>query len=189
MKKQLFILTLVLVLSACQSQPIEPTNDAKPACDPTEDCQTSSNQDYTKNFTEISMDQALDLFKNGESGIVFFGFKDCPWCKEAAPSLEKVAKEQDKEIYYVKTRSDEDHELLYDDSQREELSQYIGQWMDENEDEENKLWLYVPLVIHIKNGTATGGHEGTIEGHDAKERKMNEEEKEELMEIYSDLIQ
>ena len=32
------------------------------------------------------------------------------------------------------------------------------------------------------------GHLGTVEGHDAHERKMNEEEKEEVMQIYKKIV-
>lgn len=43
--------------------------------------------------------------------------------------------------------------------------------------DEGILTLYVPLVLVVKNGKAIDGHEGTLESHDATERKMTDDEK------------
>ena len=52
----------------------------------------------------------------------------------------------------------------------------------------NVLTLYVPLVLVVKNGKVIDGHEGTIESHDATERKMTNDEKEQLTKIYTKLM-
>jgi hypothetical protein len=46
----------------------------------------------------------------------------------------------------------------------------------------------VPLVICIKDGTATDGHEGTVDDHDATERSMTEQEKKQLEQIYIQMM-
>ena len=43
--------------------------------------------------------------------------------------------------------------------------------------DEGILTLYIPLVLVVKNGKAIDGHEGTLESHDATERKMTDDEK------------
>ena len=157
------------------------------ACDPTESCETtkeSTNQD----FTEISMEEALSFFNKKKDGILYFGFEQCPYCQQAKPILRKVAKSAKKTVYYVKVRDDQKN-LLYTDEQREQLSQYIGKYMEENEEEDNKLWLYVPLVLSVKKGEAIKGHEGTVKDHDASKREMTKKEKKKLKRIYKNILE
>lgn len=44
------------------------------------------------------------------------------------------------------------------------------------------------LVLVVKNGKVIDGHEGTLESHDATERKMTNDEKEQLTKIYTKLM-
>ena len=50
--------------------------------------------------------------------------------------------------------------------------------------DEGILTLYVPLVLVVKDGKVIDGHEGTLDSHDATERKMTDDEKKELTQIY-----
>ncbi|MBP3852987.1 MAG: conjugal transfer protein TraF [Erysipelotrichaceae bacterium] len=185
--KKLMIVWMALSLCACQQQTT--TQNEKPAaCDPSESCEETKKETKEVDFKEISMDEALSVFARQESAILFFGFKDCPWCQEAAPVLKEVAETTGKEVLYIKTRSDKEHELLYSDQQREQLSESIGAWMEPNEEEDNKLWLYVPLVIRVDHGVATEGHEGTVDTHDATKQTMTTEEKTQLEEIYTEIL-
>lgn len=54
--------------------------------------------------------------------------------------------------------------------------------------DEGVLTLYVPLVLVVKDGKVIDGHEGTLESHDATERKMTNDEKEQLTKIYTKLV-
>lgn len=145
--------------------------------------------DQNKNqFMEISMGEALEVFRNKKDAILYFGFDTCPWCKEVKPVLRKAADKKKVTVYYVKVR-DQDRNLLYSDDQRAELTKYIPKYMSRNKKEDNKLWLYVPLVIHVKKGKAVAGHKGTVKGHDATKRKMTKKEKKKLEKIYSKILQ
>lgn len=177
------ILISTLIVTEFLTAPIQAETNA---CDPTAECDDDAST-TKEGFEEITMDDALNYFREGKSGILFFGFESCPWCKEARPILKKVAKAQKKDIYYVKVR-DDDHNLLYTDEQREELSQYIGKYMSKNKEEDNKLWLYVPLVVAVKDGKAIGGHQGTVKSHDATKRKMTKKEKKKLTKTYMNLL-
>lgn len=66
------------------------------------------------------------------------------------------------------------------------IEPYIQDYMSNND--EGILTLYVPLVLVIKNGKVIDGHEGTLDSHDATERKMTDDEKEELTKIYTKLM-
>ena len=52
------------------------------------------------------------MLENKESGIVYFGFSDCPWCQEALPILKQVLEEQKLNCYYVQTRDEERNSSL-----------------------------------------------------------------------------
>lgn len=135
----------------------------------------------TSVFQEITMDECLKKWANKEDGVYYFGYEDCPWCQDAIPILKEVAQSQNQSVYYIRTR-DSNHELLYDERQKEELITYIGEWMEKNEDGE--LTLYVPMVVEMMEGTIENCHIGTVEGYQPTEREMTENEKEYLKGIY-----
>ena len=132
-------------------------------------------------FEVITMDECLEKWANKEDGVYYFGYEDCPWCQDAIPILKEVAQSQNQSVYYIRTR-DSNHELLYDERQKEELITYIGEWMEKNEDGE--LTLYVPMVVEMMEGTIENCHIGTVEGYQPTEREMTENEKEYLKGIY-----
>ena len=131
------------------------------------------------------MQEAIDMFENQESGILYFGFPDCPWCIEALPIMAEAAKENDKNIYYVQTR-DEERNLIYTDEEKTAILSYVGQF--EDTDDEGNVALFVPLVVVVEDGEALSGHVGTIEGHDAPARQMNEDEQDQLKGIYVEMF-
>ena len=93
MKKFLLIL-LSLTLCACQAPTKSTTSTSKKACDVTSEEEKCNEKDNTKtNFNEISFDEAIQYFTQEKSGVLYFGFSSCPWCKEAKPILKKVAKD------------------------------------------------------------------------------------------------
>ena len=50
--------------------------------------------------------------------------------------------------------------------------------------------IYVPFVLVIKDGKVVAGHVGTVDGHDAHERKIElSKEKKDLQSIYEDMFQ
>ncbi len=99
--------------------------------------------------------------------------------------VEEVRKEYDQTIHYIRTR-DENRERLYTDEQKEKIAPYLKDYMSENE--EGILTLFVPCVVVVKDGQVVDGHVGTVEGHDAHERKMTAEEQEQLKKKYEDML-
>lgn len=130
----------------------------------------------------------LPFLKKKKSAILFFGYSTCPYCQQARPVLEKAAKKEKKSVYYVRVR-DDDKNLLYTEEQRKELTKYIKKYMTRNKDEDNKYWLYVPLVVSLKKGKAVDGHESTVKNHDASKRQMTKQEKKRLENRYIKLMQ
>lgn len=184
--KKLLLILLSLTLCACQAQ-IKPTSStSKKAYDVTNEEETcNSKDDSNTKFNEISFDEAIQYFTKEKSGVLYFGYSSCPWCKEAKPVLKKVAQKNGIDIQYVKVRDDKKNRL-YTDDQKTIIEPYIQDYMSNND--EGILTLYVPLVLVIKNGKVIDGHEGTLDSHDATERKMTDDEKEELTKIYTKLM-
>ena len=185
MKKILLIL-LSLTLCACQTQTKSTTSTSKKACDVTSEEEKCNEKENTKiSFNEISFDEAIQYFTQEKSGVLYFGYSSCPWCKEAKPILKKVAQENGIDIQYVKVRDDKKNRL-YSEDQKAIIEPYIQDYMSNND--EGVLTLYVPLVLLVKDGKVIDGHEGTLDSHDATERKMTDDEKNELTKIYTKLM-
>lgn len=136
-------------------------------------------------MTKISMQEALSMLKEKKDALFYFGYPDCPWCKEAIPVLKEVSTEKKKTVYYIQTR-DEKKELLYSAKEKAKLTPYLRSYM--KQDEKKEYQLYVPLVVMVEKGKVLKGHLGTVDGHDAHERLMTEDEVKELKKIYEEML-
>ncbi len=183
----------MILLQACsaapQKKPSQEQNeqacsDADTACLPDEKEKTGSNEPGSQ-YEEISFDEAISMFRDGKSGILYFGFADCPWCQELVPILTEELQSASKTAYFVRTR-DEEKNRLYTDEQKEEIQPYLQPYMKEND--EGVLTLYVPLVVVVRDGQVVTAHQGTVDGHDAHERKMTDEEAASLQKELRELV-
>ena len=122
----------------------------------------------------------MKLFKEG-TGIVYFGYSTCPWCRNSVPILIDVAKKNKlKVIYYY----DIHEENL--DSIKKELYEILDPYLREKED--GKKDLSVPDVYAIKKGKIKGHHIGTVSSYKNPTKGMNKKQKKELEDIYDSLI-
>ena len=48
-----------------------------------------------------------------ETAVFYFGYPDCPWCKEAVPILKEVAKQFHDKIYYVQNKRQSKRIVIY----------------------------------------------------------------------------
>ncbi len=199
--KKIVLLMLVSLLCACSANTkadkteqnkkdtyCSDETDKSSACGIDESADMSGYKDFkeTENqFVNSDMQEALSVFQKKESAILYFGYPNCPWCVEALPVMNEVAKENKQHILYIRTRDDK-KELLYTPKQKKELISYTKQFMEK--DDEGEIQLYVPFVVVVKDGNAVSGHIGTVDGHDAHERKLTEKETQELKKIYADMF-
>lgn len=194
MKKIILVCMVLLFICGCTSKTIsQPQEDEQIGyCDGEElkgcgvegGLDMSSYEGFTDKenvFVKSDMEEAINIFKNKKSAILYFGFAKCPWCVEALPVMNDAAKALERSIYYVETR-DLERNLLYTDEQKKEIVTYLYDYLDEND--EGEKHLFVPFIVVVENGKVKSAHLGTIESHDAKERKMNDDEKKQLYEIY-----
>ncbi len=154
----------------------------------------SNNKIYYAKYQEI-----MDLLDHG-TGVIYFGFPECPWCRNMIPVLLDAADETSIEkIYYFNALSMRDKKSLKDGvivTEKEGTEEYY-QLLDalssilgpyEGLDDDTILRLYFPTVVFVKNGTIVGSHEGTLDSQKDPYVALTIEQKEELKKIYTDFI-
>ncbi|MBQ7889128.1 MAG: hypothetical protein IJ356_05170 [Erysipelotrichaceae bacterium] len=198
--RKIILLLLCVCLCGCVSQTVEP--------DPTPDSQGSSHgcavlapcgdekadmsayenfMDSDHVFLEASFEEVLDAIENKQTFVLYIGFSTCPWCLEAMPILNEVAKEFDASISYINTRPDNTRESELRVLENEGYAAFRDVVIDVlSENDEGEKHLYVPFVFFFKEGQIVSYHEDTFPEHDAHERTMTQEEIERLTEIYRD---
>lgn len=180
--KYYFVFSMMLcMLVGCQSSHSNQMNELND-CEVNNVCTVDVQK---KNFVDMDMEQALQFLENKETGILYFGYDECPWCQQASPILNEISIEKNQEINYIRIVNAA-HERLYTDEQNERLSLLISNYM--TPDDQGTFQLYVPLVLSVKDGKIMNGYIGTFENHNANTREMTEEEKEQLKSIYEKLI-
>lgn len=141
-----------------------------------------------------------DIIKNG-TGVIYFGFPECPWCRNAIPVLLESAQETGLDtIYYFNALSirdkkhlDENEEIVVDDEGTKEYKELIEMLYDyvdvyEGLNDESIKRLYFPSVVFVKDGKIVGFHSGTVESQEDASIELNKTQKEELKKIYSDYM-
>ena len=170
--------------------------------------QTSSGKDYLK--VEVpeenvivysSISEVLDIIKN-KSGVIYFGFPTCPWCRNmVVPLLEAADSTSLDKIYYLNMYEERDtikyvdgefitekeaSEGYYDlvNALSSILDDYIVKDSDGIEHNTSKKRIYVPLVVFIKDGEIVDYHANTVDSQVDPYVKLNDEEHESLYNIY-----
>ena len=158
----------------------------------------------TNTVKYVSEEKAVELLKEG-TGVIYFGFSTCPWCRSLISTLTKVAEEQKETIYYLdvlnirSTYKIEDNKLnktregtkgYYQllellDNQLEEfyLEDEAGNKFDTNEKR-----FYAPSLVAFNKGVITSIYVGTIESQKSGFDELNETQIEELEKIITNLI-
>lgn len=149
------------------------------------------------NYMEyVNSKEALTILEN-KTGVIYFGFPTCPWCRNIVPILIDAANETSMErIYYANLleerdskRLDEDDEIVVEKEGSdnyhkivEKLGDYLGSY--EGLNDESIKRLYFPTVVFVKNGKVESVHIGTVDSQKDPYQKLNKKEQEELKKIY-----
>lgn len=169
------------------------------------------------NITYVSLSEAVEILEDG-SGVIYFGFAACPWCRNAITELLKAMSNTSLEtIYYVDVRPDDDstkdirdlYELNNHNKpfiKREktkaydrlltllasELEDYVLVTESGKKVPTGEKRLYAPTVVAVVNGEIVGFHEGTFEDHQKNKdgilADLNKKQQEELTNIYVEII-
>lgn len=173
----------------------------------------SGNTYQTLNISENNrieyntMGEIVDILKSG-TGLIYIGFPNCPWCRNAVPvlldavdcsclekinylnitDLRDVYELKDDKIEKTKDAPKEYYELL------EILDEYLKEYSLEDGTgksvEVGEKRVYVPIVIGVKNGKIVGVHNGTVELKDYQTPydALEETQKVELEDAYTQII-
>lgn len=137
-----------------------------------------------KNAQEI-----IEILKTG-TGIIYFGFPECPWCRNLVPVLVNTVKNNGVgPIYYFnaydirdKKSLDENGNIVVEKEGTKEyneivdlLKNYLGSYQGLND--ENIKRLYFPTVVFVKEGTIVDVHIGTVDTQEDPYVELTTDEK------------
>ncbi len=146
---------------------------------------------------------ALDILKGG-TGVIYFGYASCPWCRNAVPVLLDAAYDSGIDnIYYVDITFERDKyiysngELFLEEPPTQgylELLEVLDEYLDEytikddngNDIETGEKRIYVPLVVFVRDGKIVGIHADTVESQKDPYVVLDDKQREELYNIYMD---
>jgi len=135
----------------------------------------------------ISADDFLEKWNNDETFVIVFGFKECPWCQQLIPVLNKTSKEIGlKKVYYLDILDMRDNESSVDHSKYLKIKELLNDALDKEKDR-----LNAPTTVVVKNGEMLSYHLDTVESHkivDGVLPKLTEEQETSLIEILTNMI-
>lgn len=148
------------------------------------------------NIKYASFDELMDFLDNG-TGVVYFGFPECPWCRNAIPVLlEATKKNEINNVYYFNAKSIRDEKELKDgkivtkkEGTKEyykivdKLKDYLGPY--EGLEDDSIKRLYFPTVVFVMGGKIVGTHIGTVDSQDDPSKPLTKDQKQELLDIYN----
>lgn len=109
-------------------------------------------------FYDMTVKDMISKMNEKDTFIVYFGFSKCPYCIQAMPILNTVAKENDQTIGYINTRKDSSWESNTDIDDYNDVVDVLGEYLEY--DDEGKKHLYTPHVFFIKDGDVVYQYEG-----------------------------
>jgi predicted bacteriocin transport accessory protein len=129
----------------------------------------------------LDSSEIIDFVKNS-TGILYIGYPTCPWCRNIIPVLLNVGINNNETIYYVNSKK-----LKQDDIDvYNELINLLGDYL--RVDSQGNKVLYVPDVYFIKDGKIVGHHLGSVSSQTNPKELLNDEQKQELYNIYEELL-
>lgn len=156
-------------------------------------------------------DEVLDVIENG-TGIIYFGYPECPWCRTAITVLFESARDYGIDtIYYMNLKDERDYlevkndKIVYkkdDDGNKLKGSKDYFQLLDALSEElddykiesDGKTYdtgekrIYVPLIVFVNNGKIVGTHTSTVDSQESGYDELTSDEYDELNGIYANYI-
>lgn len=151
-----------------------------------------SNPIVYSNYQEI-----FSLLENG-TGVIYFGFPECPWCRNALSPLLDTAKASgiDK-VYYLNNSADRDNKILENSTITTEqegsedyykllrllgdsASAYAGL------NDQSVKRLYFPTVVFINKGKIIDTHVATVDSQENPYIELTNAQEAELKQLYQE---
>ncbi|MEZ7897749.1 MAG: hypothetical protein QMB98_02915 [Flaviflexus sp.] len=152
-------------------------------------------------FLPSSEAEIRELLEDGD-GAIYFGFPECPWCRNAVGPLNEAAAAVNLEqIHYVnvsdmrgqKSRGqgnnvevDEEATEFYE-YLLEELGEFAPEYPGLEGSGERRI--LVPLVVTVVEGEVVSSHLGTVESQTDPTIPLDDEQRQELISTYSEMFE
>lgn len=117
--------------------------------------------DESHNFERQPASVITSTLREG-TGIIFLGFKECPWCQKLAPLVNEAAKAANQKVYYLDIRQARENNT----TEYQELISILSPYLPK--DEEGQVRIYVPDLSIVKNGEIVWRHENESVTEDEK---------------------
>jgi glutaredoxin len=177
MNKVLIILLMLLVLAGCRK--VDEVSVNYPLI---------NDEDHVFEYTDAKT--VIDMLNSETTTeVVVFVFTACPWCQQALPRLNVVAKEEGiRKIYLLdikEMRANKTPEYMA-------IFEKVKDHVDFTEGSLEQQKINVPNIIAIKNGQIVGSHMATVASHVKDENNvlppMTAEQETEYKNIVRDLL-
>ena len=152
------------------------------------------------NIKYITSKEVIDILKN-KTGVIYFGFPECPWCRNAIPVLINAANcECLDEVYYFNALSirdikhlDENGKIITDKEGTKdyyEIVKILGDKLSSYEglNDASIKRLYFPTVVFVRDGEIVDLHISTVDDQKDPSKELTKKQKEDLLKIYKDGI-
>ena len=111
-------------------------------------------------FVYASDKEVLNVFDH-DSGVVFLGFPQCPWCQRLSEYVDQAARaESIDKIYYLNIRD----ARASNNEVYQKLVKKLEPYLDK--DDNGKPRIFVPDVSIVKNGKIIGRYKEELTGDD-----------------------
>lgn len=184
MKKIIFLLIFVLTLVGCQSTKVDPI-EVNNSVDLTSTKADMSDYVLLKDndhvYEAITMKESSRMYNEGGTGILYYGYPQCPFCNRMVSVLNDAAKELGVKVYYID---------IYQEGSTQEDINGIFENLDSilDKDENNQPVFYVPEVVAVKNGKIVGNHVSLVDSYSDVSKDLTKSQHNELKDIYTSLI-
>lgn len=142
-------------------------------------------------FTELK-----EILTSG-TGVIYFGYPECPWCRSAVPVLVNASSSTglDK-IYYFnaydirdKKSLDENGNVIIEKEGTKEYYELVSLLDDvllvyDGLNDDTIKRLYFPMVVFVRDGKIVGTHIDTVSTQTDPRVPLNDEQVKELSNIY-----
>lgn len=154
----------------------------------------------------VSLKESAKLISEG-TGVFYFGYASCPWCRNAITTLLKAANSTDLDkIYYINMEDKRDTKEINVEGEIVTIKQgaegyetllktldsilldYTITDKEGNEVSAGEKRIYVPLVVFVADGKIIDYHIDTVSSQTDPYVSLNEEQQIELFNIYTDGI-
>lgn len=130
------------------------------------------------NVRYVKGKNVVSLMKK-ETGIFYFGYTSCPWCRNVVETVIEVSRENNLPIYYIDSKKLSKEDL-------KSVIEYLKEYLRKSDSGKDRL--YVPDVYFVEDGNIINHHIGTIDSQTNPFNKLEGKDKKELKDIYLDFI-